>query len=249
MNKLRKLHPTIIDVDASQNSQTGAKAVQSRTMTMALSTAIRATTSVAQSVSAPSFPPEFKPKTYKEQYWAARATVAEAAWHMSDAHHREVQQITNALHEERSVCCPFVRHLRELTNGHPQREINAVHQMHETRHARLEWLNVSCTSILAMKPHISAMIHIVPQIFLIGILVTLFSVTLYIFSANSRVATVPHSLHFTIPFLSPFTSVVSTIQARTSREELTCRSFRRSNMTHLSSILEHLLSGALLQVV
>ncbi|EPQ51776.1 hypothetical protein GLOTRDRAFT_117780 [Gloeophyllum trabeum ATCC 11539] len=183
MNKLRKPRPEGIVASENQTFATGAKKQPSWTVTSTTSRTFQyATTldstrksSAAQSVAF------VRPQTEAEQYWAARALVAETLLYTKAAHNEEVRQIITSEEVKRS------------------REISDLRKMYKKGQTKLE----------------------IFILVLLGILFTGFSLLLFLLvKSDTQQQPSRAPAHFTIPILSPFTSVVehemSTMSFRTT---------------------------------
>ncbi|EKM57363.1 uncharacterized protein PHACADRAFT_172993 [Phanerochaete carnosa HHB-10118-sp] len=120
-----------------------------------------------------------KPVTPAEQYWAARALTAEAILSVKTQHHEEIKMLAVVEETKRTVS------LSSVAAFH-QQEVAQVNQMHESRQRRLEAIAIA----------------------LLTALVGLVAFLLYTLQANHSPARQSRSVHFTIPILSPFASVV-----------------------------------------
>ncbi|KZT64975.1 hypothetical protein DAEQUDRAFT_677633 [Daedalea quercina L-15889] len=130
-----------------------------------------ATTQTAATLKATvSLPPNVRPTTTAEQYWAARALTAETLLSAKLAHQNELMDLSSAEEEKRA------------------REISLLQRRHEERNSRLEMLVILLLCCLVAT--VAAIVHS--------------------HSSARHAAPTGWSIptHFTIPILSPFTSVV-----------------------------------------
>ncbi|KAF8198999.1 hypothetical protein BJ912DRAFT_685827 [Pholiota molesta] len=177
-NVLKKPHWNQSLQDDSDDPSTPPMSPQSSSRTMAIATthfrtAHTATGPVQQ-------PPQPRPLTATEQYWATRALRAEALLEAQHAHKKEVQTMGAAHDMQR------------------ERELSALAKEYKEKHAYLERL----------------------LIFLLALIVLLVLLIIYLTTHYTRHSLLMQSKqqerwwsaigasHFTIPILSPFTSVV-----------------------------------------
>ncbi|KAJ6511467.1 hypothetical protein C8R47DRAFT_1095172 [Mycena vitilis] len=142
-------------------------------------------------VNAPALSQTYKaalqPRTSSEQYWAARALTAETLLAARLEHHREIRSLS---------------YVEETKRAREQ-------ALHDARHAKLEKLVVSQLGPVQVQFAADHTAAARSQLLLLGILLLLVFALLRI--AHSAGAASPSRKtpgHFTIPILSPFTSVV-----------------------------------------
>ncbi|KAN0094772.1 hypothetical protein V8E55_003059 [Tylopilus felleus] len=172
MNRLRKPRP-------SEPYESNTTAAMSRTMQLAVS-GLKASgplgndsTTVSASLQRRgtwfSAPLAAAPRTKVEQYWAARALVAETLLSARDRHQAELAQVRHVEEEKR------------------ERAIGAILHSNDQRQRRLERMMVICLVVL---------------------LGFLFWLVMKIAPERDGKGKSSKPSHFTIPILSPFTSVV-----------------------------------------
>lgn len=125
-------------------------------------------------------PVEIQPLTASEQYWATRALKAEALLSAQESHHREVRSLGFSQDVKRS------------------RELATLAQQHKEKHASMEKLVMLLTATVALL------------VLLVIYLATHYTHHSLLLQQQQQqrhwLAGLPS--HFTIPILSPFTSVV-----------------------------------------
>ncbi|KAG2123182.1 hypothetical protein BD769DRAFT_1577169 [Suillus cothurnatus] len=201
MNKLRKPKPPAMIFSAPSSTQTAGSNVRqclasvqnkppvSRTMQIAsASLAVERTFTSNNTLEYPKTtwyptPAAAKPRTFVEQYWAARALVAETVLTTRVQHQKEMAEVRPGMEEKQ-------------TN-----QFAALMRANEQRQSRLEKSVVRCVNLFVFL----CAAHFI-QAVLITCFMLLFLGLIYILlrdSPKSKAAS-----HFTIPILSPFTSVV-----------------------------------------
>ncbi|OAX37137.1 hypothetical protein K503DRAFT_771802 [Rhizopogon vinicolor AM-OR11-026] len=176
MNKLRKPKPfaTTSSPPAGSNNDASVPRHSLVSRTMQIASASLAVETTAHNFNTSEYlqttwfsaPAAAKPRTIIEQYWAARALVAETVLSTRVQHQKEVAEVRLGEEEKRT------------------KEIAALVRANEQRQGRLE-------KFVAV---------------LVACLVVLFFVVLRILLYDSQKT--KGASHFTIPILSPFTSVV-----------------------------------------
>ncbi|KAG1819141.1 uncharacterized protein BJ212DRAFT_73673 [Suillus subaureus] len=221
MNKLRKPKPPATYHSASSSTQTAGSSVNqcllsvqskppvSRTMQIASASLVVERTSTSNNMlecrktTWYSSPAAAKPRTFVEQYWAARALVAETVLTTRVQHQKEMAEVRLGMEEKRTN--QFAAFLRRANNG------------------RAGSKSSSCVALTCLCSCVQLTLFI--QAALVACFMLLFLALIYILLRDSPKS--KGTSHFTIPILSPFTSVVSSVNRR-------CKVWIISNGTRLN---------------
>ncbi|TFK53000.1 hypothetical protein OE88DRAFT_1330090 [Heliocybe sulcata] len=184
MNKLRKPRPQGIAPASTpskwdQRTDWAVTSSTSRTLQYA---------SAAESNNPKSFTPNsvsfVQPQTEREQYWAARALVAETLLSQESHHHEEIRRVIS---------------LEELKRS---REISEIRTIYDRGQTKLEAFIMVLLAILAIFTFLT-----------LGVVLK---------GHSEQKGLHKPSAHFTIPILSPFTSVIEHEMATLSFRTIAC---------------------------
>ena len=148
-----------------------------------------------------------------EHYWALRAARAEALLGAHMGHKQELDNVSAAHEQRRSVSPPMSQSVSQpRPHKTSQREITDIIAKHDRECSRIRRMAVSFSHY--PRPHLETYLHAgLAQWIIAAVAAFTIAMCSYLIfhhvSQNSPSAGRHGTVHFTIPVLSPFTSVVS----------------------------------------